>query len=142
MHELSYCLDNERRDDYKMKNFEHEKEILYYNRLIRTLSLVNSRALKTFYKIILDNETCDIKEYNGIYKIELPSSELFQKAYGKIEISFNSKDLVMNNIIDVQPRKYLEDCHRKMPINYKGISIPDTNKDRFKVDLALKMLEK
>lgn len=123
-----------------MNKQERERELARYNRLIRTLGIVNSRALKLYYAIVIDGLECEYEENNGLYTVELPSSDLFKRAYGKMTVTFNNKKFGLNSLVDIQPRQYLEDCHTKMPISYKGICIPDTDKDRFKVDLAIKML--
>lgn len=108
--------------------------------LIKVLKNVNAMAYKAFCDLVYNFHKVNLKETvkGDITTVELPSSDLFRQAYGPIEVSFRGS-IKPYNIIEVSPRKYLRDCHVAKPIAYKGIMIPDTKADKFKVDLALEM---
>lgn len=108
--------------------------------LVRVLKNVNAMAYKTFCDLVYDFHKVNLKETvkDDITTIELPSSDLFKKVYGPLEISFKGS-IKPYNIVEISPRKYLKDCHVAKPIVYKGIMIPNTKADKFKVDLALRL---
>lgn len=108
--------------------------------LIKVLKNVNAMAYKAFCDLVYGFHKVDLKKSveGDIITVELPSSELFKKAYGPVKISFKNS-IKPYNIVEVQPKKYLKDCHVAKPIAYKGIMIPNTGVDKFKIDLALEM---
>lgn len=117
-----------------------ERELNHNIRLVRVLSNVNTYALKTYYNIVYKEIPYESKYENGVTTIELPTTDLFKRAYGPLIVKFKGKNIIQNNLIDIQPKEYLEGCYRSMPIIYKGVAIPDTKKDRFKIDIASRLI--
>lgn len=70
---------------------------------------------------------------DGKYIYDLPTEDLFEKVYGKIQLIFSVKNDVAI-IEDIVPGKILEACYmRELPI-YKGVPY-NTKKDLFKIKM-------
>lgn len=116
--------------------FVEEREKNHLMRLVQTLKIANMKAYKYLYRHFMDGEDIPYIKEGDIIKIILPADEVFEKAYGKLVVSFKGQIARPFNICDIQPRAYLEACHRGMPINYRGVTIPNTVEDKNKVDDA------
>ena len=75
---------------------------------------------------------------DGYYELELPSSKLFQKVYGKMYLRF----FVENDVAyfeDILPNDYLMTCYEKdLPV-YKGVPY-ETSKDLKKLKIAERLI--
>ena len=108
---------------------------LDYN-LYRKLEKGLSRYFRRAYKYLIFEATTKLKlpnKIDGIYEVELPTDELFEKVYGKMLLKFSVKNDIAI-IEDIQPREFLLKCfQRDLPI-YKGVPY-DTKKDLFKIKM-------
>lgn len=113
-----------------------------YN-LYKKLEKGLSRYFRRAYKYLIFEVASKLKQPNkmdGIYELELPTDELFEKVYGKMLLKFRVKDDIAI-IEDIQPRDILLKCfERDLPI-YKGIPY-DTKKDLCKIKIMEGLCQK
>lgn len=111
-----------------------------YSRLIKTLKITNPIAYRTFCDLVYGFHVVELPtvKANNLITVELPVSDLFKKIYGPVKVTFTDS-IKTYNVVGIEPKEYLEECHKSLPISYKGIMIPNTGKDKFKIDLMLKM---
>ena len=108
-----------------------------YTCLLKTLKNVNKQAWKNLNGIIHnEDKPLKIVENNNTLTITLSSDTILNKAYGPFTIKFEGNQINMNKIIEIEPYNYLVDCYKAPPISYKGVAIPDTKKDKFKIDMV------
>ena len=75
---------------------------------------------------------------DGLYEVELPTDDIFEKVYGKMLLKFTVKNDTAI-IEDIVPNDILIACYEKsMPI-YKGIPY-DSQKDLEKIKIVEKIL--
>ena len=137
-------LQKERQKKYKKKTLEQkieEQRVCYNIKIINQLKHTNMRAYKEIVAVFYDRAEIDSYIEDGLTKVKLSSSDLFEAVYGPIIISFKG-DIKAHNIVDISVKSYLEACHRSMPITYCGLTIPNTAKDKFKVDFMSRQLTK
>ena len=96
------------------------------------------RVLRTYftrsYKYLIFNVHNGLltgKQEDGNYKINLPTDELFELTYGKLQLVYS---VIENTAIleDILPTELLTDAYRRMLPIYKGIPYRD-KKDLFKL---------
>lgn len=108
---------------------------LDYN-LYRKLEKGLSRYFRRAYKYLIFEAITKLKlpnKIDGIYEVELPTDELFEKVYGKMLLKFSVKNDIAI-IEDIQPREFLLKCfQRDLPV-YNGVPY-DTKKDLFKIKM-------
>lgn len=75
---------------------------------------------------------------DGIYELNLPTDELFEKVYGKIYLHFSVKNDVAI-IEDILPNDILISCYEKDLPTYKGIPYENKN-DLKKIKIVEKMI--
>lgn len=99
------------------------------------------RYFKKAYKYLVFEAVVKLKEpgkIDGIYQVDLPTEELFEKTYGKIILKFSVKNDIAI-IEDIEPSNLILQCYMKdLPV-YKGIPYVD-EKDLFRIKLNEKML--
>jgi hypothetical protein len=102
--------------------------------LYRKEELALRRYFKRAHKYLIFKAIPKLKEkgkIDGIYEVELPSSELFNKCYGKLILKFSVKNDIAV-IENIEPEEILVRCYEKdLPI-YKGVPY-DSKKDLFKL---------
>lgn len=116
--------------------YEHVKHIKVLN-LFDAMKTTHPSLYVKMIKVMRDGEDINYYKDGDLYKVKLPTSELFEKAFGSIILSYNAYPFRRSNLIDIEPGQYFEDCHRTNSITYKGINIPNTAKAKFNVDLAI-----
>ena len=103
------------------------------------------RALKRYFGGSYNYLTFEVfpklrKEHkiDGLYEVELPTSELFKRVYGKMLLKFSVKNDVAI-IEDLVPTDILIACFEKNLPVYKGIPY-DGEKDLKKIKIMEKLL--
>ena len=89
-----------------------------------------ARYFRKSYKYLIFEVLPTLTKENkkdGLYSLELPSDELFQKVYGKIILKFSVKNDVAI-LEDIEPREILLSCYSRNLLTYKGVPF-DTKKD-------------
>lgn len=124
------------------KEFEKAKRLNKCVRWVRTMKMVNASAWRLLNQHWLDGEPIESTFDGEFTTVKLPSTPLFEKAYGEVKLIFEGNSTKQYDLYDVQPREYFEDCFLGMPIIVHGIMIPNNPKDKFKVEVAYNSLQK
>ena len=113
--------------------------------LDENLYVKKTRALKKYftkvYKYLIFEALPKLiqeDKKDGVYKVELPTDELFEKVYGKMYLLFSVKNDVAV-IEDIIPSDILIACYSKVLPTYKGIPY-DSEKDLIKLKIMEKLL--
>ena len=117
----------------KNKVYDDEKRDLEnkVNKLIRSLKKYSIKSYKQFLKIKLNepHDLCPEKLDDGSLRYNLYTHPIVKKCYGQMSVTFKDGLLV-----DIQPENYLDEGYRTEFIVYKDVFIPNTPRDKFKVD--------
>ena len=113
--------------------FEHnfcENNML--NKKIKSLKKYCPQAYK--YLIFTFKKECS-NQYDGLYEIDLPTTEEFKFVYGQIKLIYKIKNKKIM-LIDLKPSDFLMDGHNYDLEVYKSIYYRNS-KDKFKIDLFM-----
>lgn len=113
--------------------FEHnfcENNML--NKKIKSLKKYCPQAYK--YLIFTFKKECS-NQYDGLYEIDLPTTEEFKFVYGQIKLIYKIKSKKIM-LIDLMPSDFLMDGHNYDLEVYKSIYYRNS-KDKFKIDLFM-----
>lgn len=124
------------------REFEKTKRLNKCVRWVKTMKTVNASAWRLLNQHWLDGKPIDSQFDGQFTTVKLPSSPLFEKAYGEVILKFEGNSTKLCDLYDVQPQQYFEDCFLGMPILMHGIMIPNKPKDKFKVELVYNSLMK
>ena len=75
---------------------------------------------------------------DGVYEVELPTDEIFEKVYGKLKLLFSvRKDVAV--LEDILPNEILLERHKKVLPTYKGIPY-SSEKDLTKIKIVERLI--
>lgn len=130
------------KDNNKQEEFEKMKRLNKCVRWVRTMKMVNASAWRLLNQHWLDDKPIESNFDGKFTTIKLPANKLFEEAYGEVKLIFEGNSTRQCDLYDVQPHQYFEDCFLGMPIIVHGVMIPDTPKDKFKIEFAYSRLNK
>lgn len=105
-----------------------------FNKKLRSLKKYCPQAYK--YLIFTFKKECK-NQYDGLYEIDLHTTEEFKFVYGQIRLIYRIKNKRMF-LIDLEPSDFFIDGYRFDLGVYKSIYYRNT-RDKIKIDLMLEM---
>ena len=133
-------MDIIKKESRDQRDFEDQKRMNQMNKLYNTLKLINMKAFKVLNKHFMDREPIE-SHFDGTNTIvDLPTNELIERVYGKMYVVFRGNSTRKGDMIDIQPREYIEECHRGMPTICRGVAVPNKQEEIDKVEKEYKKM--